>query len=93
MIKGKVKWFNPDKGYGFILIEDKTEVFVHHTEIQGDGFHTLNNEEIVEFELVDTDRGFQAKNVNRLGLTDDEPDPATESKPQEQPPDSNMFLA
>lgn len=93
MIRGKVKWFNPDKGYGFILIDGKTEVFVHHTAIQDDGFRTLNNEETVEFELVDTSRGFQAKNVIRLGMVDDEPDPATDTEPQEQPPDSNMFLA
>ncbi len=93
MIRGKVKWFNPDKGYGFILIEDKTEVFVHHTAIKDEGFRTLNTEEIVEFELINTSRGFQAKNVTRLGMADKEPDPAPVTEPREQTPDSNMFLA
>lgn len=68
MTRGRVKWFNPDKGYGFILMDGKTEIFVHHTAITGEGFRTLNNEELVDFDLVDTERGFQARNVVRLGL-------------------------
>ncbi len=66
MIRGWVKWFSPEKGYGFITIESDTEVFVHHTQIMGEGFRILHAEEEVEFELVDTTRGYQAKNVRRL---------------------------
>ena len=63
---GKVKWFSPEKGFGFILIEDQTEVFVHYSEIMGDGFRMLHPEEEVEFELCDTSHGFQARNVIRV---------------------------
>jgi CspA family cold shock protein len=67
MTKGMVKWFSPEKGYGFIVMEPDTEVFVHHTAIVGDGFRILHADEEVEFELIDTDRGYQARNVRRLG--------------------------
>ena len=66
MTRGLVKWFSPEKGYGFIVIEPDTEVFVHHSQILGDGFRILHAEESVEFDLVDTSRGYQAKNVRRL---------------------------
>lgn len=68
--KGKVKWFNPEKGYGFIsrTREDGTEfgdVFVHFSAIQSDGFRTLEEGEEVEFDIVEGDRGPQSANVIR----------------------------
>ena len=63
MAKGKVKWFNDKKGYGFITPEEGDDVFVHHSSIQGEGFKTLREGEEVEFEIVDGDKGKQATNV------------------------------
>lgn len=63
MAKGKVKWFNESKGYGFIRQEDGTEIFVHYSAIDGDGFKTLAEGDDVEYETVTTDKGLQASNV------------------------------
>lgn len=67
MAKGKVKWFNDAKGFGFICAEDEEkDVFVHHTSIQADGFRSLKEGEEVEFELVRGDKGPKAENVVKL---------------------------
>ncbi len=63
MMQGKVKWFNPDKGYGFIETEEGNDVFVHFSAIQSDGFKTLDEEQTVEFDVVEGNRGSQAANV------------------------------
>ena len=63
MAKGKVKWFNNQKGYGFITPEPGSDVFVHHTAIQGDGYKTLEEGQEVEFDIVKGDKGEQATNV------------------------------
>ncbi|WP_096202979.1 cold shock domain-containing protein [Bacillus sp. FJAT-45350] len=63
---GKVKWFNAEKGFGFIEREDGDDVFVHFSAIQGEGFKSLDEGQGVEFEIVDGDRGPQAANVNRI---------------------------
>lgn len=63
MPSGTVKWFDNKKGYGFIAQPGGDDVFVHHTQIQGQGFKTLNEGETVEFELINTDRGLKAQNV------------------------------
>jgi CspA family cold shock protein len=63
---GKVKWFSPEKGYGFIEQEDGKDVFVHFSAVQGDGFKTLAEGESVEFDIVDGPRGPQAANVTKL---------------------------
>jgi CspA family cold shock protein len=63
---GTVKWFNPEKGYGFISCEGSPDVFVHHTAITGDGFKTLDEGQSVEFDVADGPRGMQAVNVIRL---------------------------
>ncbi|QUH24685.1 cold shock domain-containing protein [Serpentinicella alkaliphila] len=60
---GKVKWFNAEKGFGFIEREDGDDVFVHFTAIQGSGFKTLQEGQQVEFDIVDGNRGPQAANV------------------------------
>ena len=60
---GKVKWFNAEKGFGFIEREDGDDVFVHFSAIQGDGFKTLEEGQTVDYDVVETDRGPQAQNV------------------------------
>lgn len=62
-MQGKVKWFNAEKGYGFIEREDGGDVFVHYSAIQEDGFKTLEEGQDVEFDIVEGERGPQAANV------------------------------
>ena len=65
---GSVKWFNDQKGFGFIVREDGgKDCFVHHSAIEGGGFKTLEEGERVEFEVVEGDKGPAAKNVVKLG--------------------------
>ena len=64
---GTVKWFNPEKGFGFITRDNgEKDVFVHHSAIQGGGFRTLNDGERVEFDVVQGQKGPAAENVTRL---------------------------
>jgi len=66
MNQGKVKWFNNEKGYGFIEYNEGEDVFVHFTGIQGDGFRTLNEGQDVSFEIIEGNRGPQAANVELI---------------------------
>ena len=66
-MKGTVKWFNAEKGFGFITTEEGDDVFVHFSAIQKDGFKTLTDDEEVEFEVVETEKGLQAENVFSAG--------------------------
>lgn len=66
MLVGKVKWFNNEKGYGFIVKENYDDIFVHYSQIQDDGFKTLEEGQIVEFELLTGDKGLQAQNVFKI---------------------------
>lgn len=63
---GTVKWFNAEKGYGFISAEGSPDVFVHHTAIQGEGFKTLDEGQSVEFEVQQGPKGAQAANVVKM---------------------------
>ncbi len=65
-MKGKVKWFNGEKGYGFITGEDGKDVFVHYSAILGDGFKTLEEDQEVEFDVVEGEKGPQATQVTKL---------------------------
>ena len=62
-MESKVKWFNNEKGYGFIEYKENEDIFVHYSQILQDGYKSLNQGENVYFELIETDKGFQAKNV------------------------------
>lgn len=69
-IQGEVKWFDPKKGYGFIVGPEQQDVFVHFSQITGDGFRSLKDGEAVEYELVEGDKGLQAKDVKRAEAAD-----------------------
>lgn len=63
MAKGTVKWFDPKKGFGFVVNADGKDVFVHYTSIDGEGFRCLRNGQIVEYDQFETDKGLQGKGV------------------------------
>jgi len=63
MPEGKVKWFNTRKGYGFISASDGPDIFVHYSNITGDGYRTLNEGDIVSFDIVEGEKGLRAENV------------------------------
>nr|WGD60329.1 cold shock-like protein CspB [Bacillus velezensis] len=65
MLEGKVKWFNSEKGFGFIEVEGQDDVFVHFSAIQGEGFKTLEEGQSVSFEIVEGNRAPQAANVTK----------------------------
>jgi CspA family cold shock protein len=66
MAQGTVKWFNPEKGFGFISREDGDDVFVHHTAIVGEGFRSLDEGQRVSFDVTQGKKGPQAANVTKL---------------------------
>lgn len=66
-MQGKVKWFNQEKGYGFIHVEEGKDIFVHYSAIQQEGFKTLKEGDTVEFDIVEGQKGPQAANVVKIG--------------------------
>ena len=66
MMTGRVKWFNNDKGYGFIGYRDNEDIFVHYSAIEVDGYKSLSENQLVEFKLIETSKGYQAINVKLL---------------------------
>lgn len=62
---GNVKWFNAEKGFGFIWTEEEKDIFVHYSQIVQDGYKSLNEGEAVRFEIFESEKGLQAKNVER----------------------------
>ncbi|MDE6195962.1 MAG: cold-shock protein [Erysipelotrichaceae bacterium] len=65
-MKGKVKWFNTEKGYGFISGDDGKDIFVHYSHINQEGYKSLEEGQEVEFEVAELDKGLQARNVVKL---------------------------
>ncbi len=65
-MESKVKWFNNEKGYGFIEYKENEDIFVHYSQILQDGYKSLNQGDNVYFELIETEKGFQAKNVQPI---------------------------
>jgi CspA family cold shock protein len=65
-MNGTVKWFNAEKGYGFITDENGKDIFAHYSAIQGDGYKSLENGQAVTFDVIEGDRGPQAANIVRL---------------------------
>lgn len=63
---GKVKWFNNAKGYGFISQENEEDIFIHYTNILKDKYKTLKDGQLVEFDLVKTEKGYQAHNIKSI---------------------------
>jgi CspA family cold shock protein len=68
MASGKVKWFDNKRGFGFIVQDQGKDVFVHHSSIQGDGYKTLQEGEVVNYELVPSEKGPKADKVQRAGI-------------------------
>ena len=66
---GRVKWFNNEKGYGFIEYKENEDVFVHYSAIELEGYKTLSEGQLVEFKLVETSKGYQALNVQLVRET------------------------
>ena len=68
-MRGKVKWFNNEKGYGFIEYNDLEDIFVHYSAIRKEGYKTLKEGDIVDFTLIETGKGLQAIDVTQVELT------------------------
>lgn len=69
MMIGRVKWFNNEKGYGFIEYKENEDIFVHYSAIEAEGYKSLSEGQLVEFKLVETSKGFQALNVRLVKET------------------------
>ena len=67
--RGSVKWFNNEKGYGFITCENMDDIFVHYSAINKEGYKTLKENEVVEFKLIETTKGLQAVEVTELAMS------------------------
>jgi len=80
MPEGKVKWFNPKKGYGFIAGPDDSDVFVHYSDIAGEGYRTLVEDDLVSFDMVEREKGFRAENVVHKVPAKPEPKSVAETK-------------
>ncbi len=65
-MRSRVKWFKDEKGYGFIKYTDKDDIFVHYSSIKVDGYKTLKKDDEVEFDLIETAKGFQANNIRKI---------------------------
>lgn len=65
-MQGKVKMFNPEKGFGFITMEDGKDIFFHYSQLMMEGYKTVDPDAKVEFELVETDRGLQAQDIRKI---------------------------
>ena len=67
-MRGKIKWFNNEKGYGFIEYKEDEDIFVHYSAIVKDGYKTLSQGDIVDFNLIETTKGLQAQHVTQVTI-------------------------
>jgi len=79
MSEGKVKWFNPRKGYGFIEGADGGDIFVHYSSISGDGYRTLVEGDAVDFDIIEGEKGLRAENVVAKSASESKTESKTES--------------
>ncbi len=84
--KGQVKWFDPKKGYGFIIGPEGQDVFIHYSQIVADGFRALKDGEWVDYELIQGDKGWQARDVQPTGQVDSPPKDTPVEMPADHPP-------
>lgn len=82
MAKGTVKWFNPQKGFGFVVNNDGADVFIHYSSIQCDGFRSLKTGQIVEYTEEYSDKGFYGKNV-RIICSEERNSGSSQTAPRE----------
>jgi len=82
MSEGKVKWFNTRKGYGFISTEDGTDIFVHYSNISGDGYKTLVEGDAVSFDIVEGEKGLRAENVVQQSASKSKAAPESKTAPE-----------
>ena len=80
MSEGKVKWFNPRKGYGFIATEDGRDIFVHYASISGEGYRTLAEGDPVTFDIVEGEKGLRAENVVPISASESKSESESESE-------------
>ena len=80
MSEGKVKWFNPRKGYGFIATDDGRDIFVHYASISGEGYRTLAEGDPVTFDIVEGEKGLRAENVVPISVSESKSESESESK-------------
>ena len=80
MPEGKVKWFNPKKGYGFIEGPDGSDIFVHYSSIAGNGYKTLGENDVVSFDIVESEKGPRAENIVNKTHTKSAAKSASEAK-------------
>lgn len=85
MAEGKVKWFNTRKGYGFISTDDGKDIFVHYSNIESDGYKTLNEGDPVSFDVVDGEKGPRAEKVVLKGASKSRPAPKGDSAQKGRP--------
>ena len=76
MATGQIKWFNAKKGYGFVVGPEGQDVFIHYSQIKVEGFKTLKENQWVEYELANTDKGFQAQDVRPVSTATEQPEPS-----------------
>ncbi len=79
MSEGKVKWFNPRKGYGFIATDDGRDIFVHYASISGEGYRTLAEGDPVTFDIVEGEKGLRAENVVPISAAESKSESEEES--------------
>jgi CspA family cold shock protein len=75
LVNGQIKWFNAKKGYGFVIGPEGQDVFIHYSQIKVEGFKTLKEKQWVQYDLANTDKGYQAQDVSPINAPVETPQP------------------